>query len=110
MARNIAANAVLESVVGTTLSFVLDSAQAAMVTDEHRERLAAALEKHFGSALEVRVRQAENPGETPALYRRRLRAERQRAAVVELEEDENVRLLCVEFGGRLEKESVQPID
>ena len=110
VARNIAANTVLVSVVGNRLCFLLDSTQSTLYNDEQKKRLQNALGAYFEEPVELELTLDESPGETPALYRRRCRAERQQAAVVELERDKNVRLLCEQFGGRLDLESVRALD
>ena len=110
VARNIAANAVLAQVVGTRLEFVMDAEQGALFNEEHGRRLRMALCEYFGQDVDMSIAQGEQAGETPALYRRRLRAERLEAAVSELQEDDNVRLLIEQFDGRLETSTVQPLD
>ena len=108
--RNIAANTVLSEVSGNHLRLVLDVQQALVYNEQHRQRLQAALGDYFDQSIELEVTSGEPPGETPALYRQRIKAERLQSAIVELEQDPNVQMLQEHFGGVLQRDSVRILD
>jgi DNA polymerase-3 subunit gamma/tau len=108
--RSVVANAVLVSVQGEALHFVLDQEQAGLYSDDHRQRLQDALSEYFACAVSISIEQGLLAGESPALYRLRIKAERLQSALDELQRDPNINLLQNEFGGRLDAGTVQPLD
>jgi DNA polymerase-3 subunit gamma/tau len=108
--QNIVANAVLGKVDGQRLSFVVDEAQSLVLNNEHQQRWQRALADYFGESIVLSVDTGQPDGETPALLRQRLKAERLQAAVAELEQDSNVRMLQQRYGARLLTNTVKPID
>jgi DNA polymerase-3 subunit gamma/tau len=108
--RSVVSNTVLVSVEGAALHFVLDQQQAGLYNDAHRRRLEQALSEYFAQSISITIEEDELQGESPALFGLRCRAERRQAAIDELEQDPNVKLLVNEFDGRLDIESVQPLD
>jgi DNA polymerase-3 subunit gamma/tau len=72
--------------------------------------LEKALQEHFRRPLKLVIK-LEAPGsETPALKIERQREERQRAAEIEMEQDENVRALKERFEARIVPGSIKPLD
>jgi DNA polymerase-3 subunit gamma/tau len=108
--RSVVSNASLVSVQGETLHFMLDQEQAGLYSDDHRRRLQDALSEYFARGVSISIEQGVLAGESPALYRLRLKAERLQLAVDELQCDPNINLLENEFGGRLDTGTVQPLD
>lgn len=109
VARSVVSNAVLMSVQGDALHFVLDQEQAGLYSDDHRRRLQDALSEYFTRALSVSIEEAPLKAESPALYRLRLRSERLESALDELRGDPNIGLLQEQFGGQLDEGTVQPL-
>ncbi len=110
VARSVVSNAVLMSVQGDTLHFVLDQEQAGLYSEDHRRRLQDALSEYFTRALNVSIEEAPLEAESPALYRLRLKSERLESALDELHGDPNIGLLQEQFGGQLDAGTVQPLE
>ncbi len=108
--RSVVSNTVLRKVDDGHLSFQLDAEQAGLYSDVYRERLQQALSEYFTRPVTVGIEQGKLEGESPALHRLRLKKERRQAAVEELQQDPNVKLLLEEFEGRLDTDSVCPLD
>jgi DNA polymerase-3 subunit gamma/tau len=106
VARSVAANALPEQADARTLCLVMDEGHATLHNPAAEERLAAALGRHFGVELALRIRHGVPGAETPAGRDARRAAERQRAAVEAIGADPNVRLLLEAFDGRLHAETI----
>jgi len=110
MTESIAASVSLERIAGQALCFHYTQAQRAVLTEVHRERISGALEHYFNASLEVEFAEQKQTMETPFEYSQRKRAERMERAVNDLRNDPIVQHLISQFGGRLELDSVVPID
>ena len=108
--RSVVSNTVLASVEGEAFHFVLDQQQAGLYNEAHRRRLEQALSEYFAHKISITIEEGELQGESPALFSLRCKAERRQAAINELEQDPNVKMLVSEFDGRLDIKSVQPLD
>jgi len=106
MARSVASHCLPESVEGSRVQLLLEQEQAILQQPQCAERIAAALEAHFGHAVVVSLRAGRLEGETPAARAARIVSERQRAAVAAIEADANVRLLLERFSGKLHRDSI----
>jgi DNA polymerase-3 subunit gamma/tau len=108
--RSVVANCSLEQVVGNTAHFTLDEAHASLFNDSYCDRIASAMSELFGQTVTAEVLIGKPSRETPAAYADRLRRERQRNAEQSLHNDENVKKIISEFGGRLVVESIKPLE
>jgi DNA polymerase-3 subunit gamma/tau len=110
MTYNIAANASLRSVEGRAWCFTLAGQQIHLFNATHRQRLAQALSEYLGETVTVDVVEAQAAGETPALYRQRLRQERQSQAVLAIENDSNVQAIIANYDARIDPDTIRPVD
>jgi DNA polymerase III subunit gamma/tau len=106
VARNIAANSVLQEVGGNRLVFVLEEGKATLYNDEHRKRIESVLTDYFAVPLQVRVDIGAVSMETPAAWRTRREAERKEAARKAFVEDELVRAVVERFGAEIQYDSI----
>ncbi|KAA1193488.1 DNA polymerase III subunit gamma/tau [Pseudohalioglobus sediminis] len=110
MVQNIAANMALTRVEGDHLEFVLDSANASLFNDSHRDKIRLALQNYFERELSVDISTGQPPGETPAMRQARAARERQLQAVAEIESDQRLQALISRFDGQLDRDSIAPLD
>jgi DNA polymerase-3 subunit gamma/tau len=108
--RMLAGNCAFERREGNTLHFSLDPRSESMLTGPRKEALAAALSKHFGEQLQVDIRIAAAPPQTPHEQENRVADERIDAARASLESDPNVQALKNMFGAELKPDSIEPLD
>ncbi len=109
VARNIAANSVLQGVDGKRLTFVLEEGKATLYNDEHRKRIESVLGDYFGESVELRVEIGAVSTETPSAWRARREAERKEAARKAFVEDELVRAVVERFGAEIQYDSIAPV-
>ena len=109
MTYSIAANTSLESAEGGWL-FHYTAEQKALINDTHTGRISEAIGHYFNSPVEVTFNLGDFSRETPSQYRARKKAERQVLAVQSIETDPVVQTVIERFSGRIDLESVQPID
>ncbi len=109
MTYSIAANTSLEKTAGGWL-FHYTQQQQAMLGDVHIERIRNAIGDYFATPIEVEFALGDYSRETPSQYRARKRAERQVMAVESIQNDPVVQTLVERFSGRIDLDSVQPID
>lgn len=110
MTESLAASITLEAVDTGRLSFHYTQAQRAVLTEVHRERISGALEHYFNATLEVEFTEQKQTRETPFEYSQRKRAERLARAVADMKNDPIVQHLISQFDGRLELDTIVPID
>jgi DNA polymerase-3 subunit gamma/tau len=108
--RSVVSNTIVSAVEGDTLRFVLDQQQAGLYNEVHRQRLETALSEYFARKVSVSVEEGELNRESPARHQLRCKAERQQAAIEELQQDPNVKMLVKEFDARLDIDSVTPLE
>lgn len=106
VARNIAANSVLQEVTGARLKLLLEDGKATLYNDEHRKRIEGVLAEYFGATVELRVDIGVPSGETPAAWRQRREAERKEAARKAFTEDALVCALVERFGAEIQLDSI----
>lgn len=109
VARNIAANSVLQEVSGNRLVLVLEEGKATLYNDEHRKRIESVLADYFAAPLQLRVDIGAVSMETPAAWRTRREAERKEAARKAFVEDELVRAVVERFGAEIQYDSITPL-
>jgi DNA polymerase-3 subunit gamma/tau len=74
-----------------------------------QDRLKAALEQHYGTAVRLSIRPGENTAASPAAIADRERQQRQAQAVSAIEQDPFVRELVDTFDGRIKGSSIKPV-
>jgi DNA polymerase-3 subunit gamma/tau len=79
-------------------------------TAQTEARLEQALQAYFKRPLKVDIRLESANQETPALQAQRQQEETQRAAELEIEQDENVRALKERFDARIVPGSIKPLN
>ncbi|BBB25666.1 DNA polymerase III subunit gamma/tau [Amphritea japonica] len=109
MTYSIASNTSLESVEGCW-RFHYTREQKAMISDVHTDRIRESIGHYFNASVEVEFSLGDYSRETPSQYRDRKRAERQVEAVSSIQNDPVVQRVIERFSGRIDLESVQPID
>lgn len=109
MTYSIASNTSLESVEGGW-RFHYTNEQKAMISEIHTDRIRESIGHYFNTSVEVEFNLGDYSRETPSQYRDRKRAERQVEAVSSIQNDPVVQRVIERFSGRIDLESVQPID
>ena len=107
---NIASHCVLRSRRGNQLDLVLDAGNASLFNNGHSEKIRLAMENYFGQPLELTIESGEPDSETPAKRLERLKQDRQREAVAEIEGDPLLQRLIQRFDGELDRASIAPTD
>ncbi len=107
---NIASNCELRSRQDSTLEFVLDESSSNLFNEGHVGKIRMALENYFAVPLQVAIHPGALSGETPAMKRIRLNAERQSEAVAEIEGDPVLQQLIERFDGELDHGSIVPVE
>jgi DNA polymerase-3 subunit gamma/tau len=110
IAQQLALNCVPEGQDGDTLRLILDPGHAQARTSNGEERLRAALQKHYGRALRLRIEIGTPATATPARQQAQSRAQRQQAAEETIARDPNVQALRETFDARVRPGSVGPAD
>lgn len=107
---NIASNCELRSRKDNALEFVLDESSSGLFNEGHVGKIRMALENYFAVDLQVVMQPGTVSGETPAMTRTRIAAERQSEAVAEIEGDPVLQQLIERFDGELDHASIVPIE
>ncbi len=110
IARQLAENCQYQSMDGSRVTLTLDPAHEHMLVESSEKNLHRALEEFLGDQVKLLIKVEQPEQETPAQKQARARAERQREAEQAMTEDPIVRAAEEQFGARLIKESVKPID
>ena len=101
LTRELANNCVLQDLDEKCCILALDPQHAHLCVSRVEANLEKALRDYFRSPLKLTIK-IEAPGrETPAALIQREKAERQRNAEIEIEQDENVRALKERFDARI---------
>jgi DNA polymerase-3 subunit gamma/tau len=112
LARQLAANCAWAGREGDVVRLRLDPRSAALRTANTEDRLAQALQKHFGARMRLAIDVAE-PGEpeadTPARRQAREAEAQLAGARSALEQDPTVRALQDRFGAAVQLDSVKPL-
>jgi DNA polymerase-3 subunit gamma/tau len=110
VARNIAANSVLQQVDAGRVTLMLEEGKATLYNDEHRKRIEGVLADYFAAPLQLRIDIGAVDGETPAAWRARREAERKEAARKAFVEDELVRAVVERFGAEIQYDSIASLN
>ena len=108
--HNIASHCQLLSNTAGEVRLVLDKDNAGLFSAGHVDKIRQAMEAFHGCALNLVIEPGEPHGETPAMRRERLCAERQHAAVEAIQGDPHVQSLLTRFDGELDMASISPTD
>ena len=95
---------------GTELSFLIDSNHNSLYDDAHQQQLAEALSDYFKTPVTVQISLGVAEQETPRAADLREKSERLAEAVETLNRDPEVVKFKQLFDGKLDEQSVQPID
>jgi len=106
---NILAHCVIVSAAADSLQLCLDTAQSAVYSEEHRERIEQLLSGHFKQALSVAIEIGEPTSESPAAYNQRLKQESLERLRNNFQQDDNVQKLVETFSGEVLQESISPL-
>jgi DNA polymerase-3 subunit gamma/tau len=111
LTRELALNCALQEVTDERVVLALDRAHVHLFNDTRRAQIEAALCRHFGRSLRLRIdREGQAGGETPARAQAREADQRQQRALQAIEGDENIKALQDRFGATLSYESIRPRD
>ena len=95
---------------GTELSFLIDSDHNSLYDDAHQQQLAEALSDYFKTPVTVNITLGEAEQETPRAADLREKSERLAEAVETLNQDPEVVKFKQLFDGKLDEQTVRPID
>ena len=110
MVQSIASNMQLIEAAAGQLEFVLDTDNASLFNDGHRDKIRLALQNYLDRELSVSITVGEPPGETPAMIQAKAASERQKQAVEAIESDPRLQALITKFDGQLDRASIAPLD
>ncbi|NJD05222.1 MAG: DNA polymerase III subunit gamma/tau [Methylococcaceae bacterium] len=110
MTLQLANNCVLAGIDDHSVTLNLDPQLSHIRTPQMEAKLEKALQALLGRPVRLQLSAVKAGEETPALQQQRLREERQRAAELDIEQDETVRALKERFDARIIPGSVKPID
>lgn len=105
-ALNVASHCVLESVDGDAWTLRLDETRTNLFNERHVNVICAALGRREGREVRLVINVGRVPGETPAMRRERLQAERQREAEAAIAGDPQVQRLMEDFQAQIVRGSV----
>ena len=95
---------------GTELSFLIDSDHNSLYDDVHQQQLAEALSDYFKTPVTVKITLGVAEQETPRAADLREKSERLAEAVETLNQDPEVVKFKQLFDGKLDEQTVRPID
>jgi DNA polymerase III subunit gamma/tau len=107
--KTLAANCYLELNDAGHCMLVLNEHHASLWNGSHETRIATALSKLYGSEIKVSIRVGIADAETPAQQLDREQQENLAQAVIDIENDANVRRLIESFNGKLDLNSIAPL-
>jgi DNA polymerase-3 subunit gamma/tau len=110
IARQLAENCQYRDMDGSTVTLTLDPAHEHMLVESSEKNLHRALEEYLNKQVKLKIKVEQPESETPAQKQARAKAERQREAELAMSDDPIVKAAEEQFGARLIKESVKPID
>jgi DNA polymerase-3 subunit gamma/tau len=110
MTRELANNCVLKCLDEKSCVLALDPQLSHIRSPRAEANLEKALQEHFRRPLKLTIKMEAPRQETPADQMVRHKEERQRAAEIEIEQDEAVRALKERFDARVVPGSIKPLD
>ena len=109
IAATLATHCELVSVEGTTILLRLDREQDVLYDEVYRQEIEQALAQCLDSSVTLAIEAGTVTAETPAAWRKRMKAERLEAARQSLRQDPCVQGLVERFAGRLLEDSIEPV-
>ena len=110
MARRLAEHCELVAREATRVELRIAQAHQHLLEKPYQDRLRAALEEHFGTALRLTITPVDSAAAAPAAIADREQREKQAQAVAAIEGDPFVRDLVENFEGRVVESSIRPVD
>lgn len=110
ISRQLAENCQYREMVDSTITLTLDPAHEHMLVESSEKNLHRALNEFLGKQIKLQIKVEQPETETPAQKHARAKAERQREAELAMSDDPIVKAAEEQFGARLIRESVKPID
>jgi len=108
-AGQLAAHCVLVGRTGGTVKLRLDRSGEVFRRPQLEQKLAQALEQHFGEPIHLDIAVSDGEEVTPARQQAQVADERQKAAEQAIEADANVRAMREIFGATVQPGSVKPL-
>ncbi|HKA43383.1 MAG TPA: DNA polymerase III subunit gamma/tau [Burkholderiales bacterium] len=108
MARELAQHCELVTREATRIELRIAQAHQHLLGKPYQDRLKAALEQHFGTALRLVVNVSDSAGRSPAAVADRDKQQKQAIAVAAIEQDPFVRELVDNFDARVVESSIKP--
>lgn len=106
---NIVSHCILTHSQGDQLAMVLDSSNATLFNDSYTARIQEHMSVALNRPIQLVITVGEVDRETPAQRRGRIITEQRQQAIVNLQNDPNIRVLFDRFGATLDIDSVKPI-
>jgi DNA polymerase III subunit gamma/tau len=110
MARELAHQCALDRVDDNSCTLLLDPAMAHLRSKRVEQRLEQSIQGYYQKPLKLVIRLEKPRRETPAAHLQREREERQKAAEVAIENDENIQAFKEVFDARIIPGSTEPLD
>ena len=107
--QTLAANCTLERHESNHCHLRLNEHHASLWNKTHENRISQALSRRYNCEMSVSIEIGETQTETPAQSERRQQEDRQARAVIAIENDENIQALIQNFGGTLNRSSIEPM-
>lgn len=110
MAKELALHCALQDVDEQCCNLVLDPTHRQLRSDSIEKRLEKAIQNYFQKPIKMVIKLEKLEQEAPVVQLQRQRNQRQTAAEVEIEQDENVKALKEAFDARVIPGSIEPLD
>jgi DNA polymerase III subunit gamma/tau len=110
MARELAHQCVLDRVDDKSCTLLLDPDMGHLRSKRVEQSLEQAIQAYYKKPLKLVVRLEKPAQETPAAHLQREREERQKAAELAIEQDENIQAFKEVFDARIIPGSIEPLD
>ncbi|MDY6797636.1 MAG: DNA polymerase III subunit gamma/tau [Pseudomonadota bacterium] len=107
MPGNLASQAAM-TVEGDEITLTLGEGHIRLLTDRHREKILAGLQRQFGDGVTLKIVQGDPGDRTPAAWEENQRRQRQEAAVRAIQNDPVVASIVERFEGRVVEDSIRP--
>jgi DNA polymerase-3 subunit gamma/tau len=107
MPGNLASQAAM-TVEGDEITLTLGEGHIRLLTDRHREKILAGLQRQFGDGVTLQIVQGDPGDRTPAAWEENQRRQRQEAAVRAIQNDPVVASIVERFEGRVVEDSIRP--
>lgn len=109
LARNLALNSELLSYDENTLRFAIQEKDKGMLSPMYQDKLAQALQQHFGRKIRLEFSISGNDANTPAKQVAQEKAHAQANAESAIEDDGFVQALISDFGAQIIPNSIKPV-